>query len=155
MENRAAGVTFIVAAVIRCLTGYVLACIAAGLFQVAFVISPIDLLTADADRLTAVGIWLLLAVLHTGSFAAPFALIAIAVAEWKAITSRGYFAGIGIGIGIIAFLAQAPVRASDQPLKVTVYILAACIASGLVAGLVYWLVAGRLSGRRYRRFPRI
>ncbi len=137
-----------VAAVLRCLSGYIAACVAAAIIEVSFVLPPHELAGAQADRLTAAGIWLLLASLHTAIFAAPFAAIMIAVAEWRGLRSFIYYAGVGFGIAALGFLAQLSGIGVAQPVKVILYVLAAFSIAGIVGGAVYWLLSGRKAGQR-------
>lgn len=137
-----------VAAVLRCLSGYIAACVAAAIIEVSFVLPPHELAGAQADRLTAAGIWLLLASLHTAIFAAPFAAIMIAVAEWRGLRSPMYYAGVGFGIAALGFLAQLSGIGVAQPVKVILYVLAAFSFAGIGGGAVYWLLSGRKAGQR-------
>lgn len=135
------------AAIFRCLAGYLAACVAAGLVQVSFVLPPHELVLAGADRLTAAGIWLLLATLHNGIFGAPFAILAIVVAESRSLKSPFYYAAAGFGISMLGFLAQISGHGFDQPMNVLLFLLAGFTAAGVIAGLVYWRLAGRRAGR--------
>lgn len=137
-----------IATVLRCLAGYVIACMAASVVAVSFVLPPHELAGQGLDRLTAAGIWLLLATLHTAIFAAPFAAVALAVAEWRCLTSPIYYAAAGFGIAMLGFLAQISGAGLPQPLMVTLYVLAALSVSGVIGGFVYWMLAGRGAGRR-------
>lgn len=137
-----------VAAILRCLTGYLVACLAAAVVEVSFVLPPYELVGAEADRLTAAGIWLLLASWQTAVFAAPFAAILIAVAEWRGLKSPFYYVGVGFGIAALGFLAQLSGIGFDQPVKVTLYVAAAFSVAGIVGGLVYWPLSGRKAGHR-------
>lgn len=137
-----------IGAALRCLAGYILASVAAGLMQVAFVLPPYELVGADADRLTAAGIWLLLATLHSGIFGAPFGLVALVLAEWRRFRGPIYYAAVGFGIAMLGFLAQVSGQGFEQPTKVLLYVLTAFTVAGIGAGLIYWLVAGRKAGER-------
>lgn len=137
-----------IGAVLRCLAGYILASLAAGFVQVAFVLPPYELVGASADRLTAAGIWLLLATLHSGIFGAPFALIALMVAEWRCFRGPIYYAATGFGMAMLGFLAQISGHGFAQPMMVLLYVLTAFTLAGVSAGLVYWLVSGRKAGAR-------
>ena len=69
----------------RVLFGFIVACLVAGAATVAFVITPADIATLPAelrpDRLSSAGTLSLLAATHSAIFAAPFALIALVIAE--------------------------------------------------------------------------
>lgn len=140
-------------AIARCLAGYVLASIASGVIQVSFVLPPLELLGADSDRQIAAGIWLLLATLHSGIFGAPFALVAIVVAEWKGFATPVYYVGAGLAIAALGFLAQVSGHGFDQPLPSILYVLTAFLAAGLSAGFVYWSVSGRHAGKHLQLPP--
>lgn len=135
-----------IGAVLRCVAGYILASLAAGIVQVAFVLPPYELVGAGADRLSAAGIWLLLATLHSGIFGAPFALVALAVAEWRCFTGPVYYAAVGFSMAMLGFLAQISGHGFTQPVMVLLYVLVAFTLAGVSAGLVYWLVSGRRAG---------
>jgi hypothetical protein len=135
-----------IATVLRCLASYIIACMAASVVAVSFVLPPHELAGQGLDRLAAAGIWLLLATLHTAIFAAPFAAVALAVAEWRCLTSPIYYAAAGFGIAMLGLLAQ--ISGAGFPLIVTLYVLAALSASGVVGGAVYWMLAGRRAGRQ-------
>lgn len=137
-----------IGAVLRCLAGYILASLAAGIVQVAFVLPPHELIGASADRLTAAGIWLLLATLHSGIFGAPLALIALALAEWRCFRGQIYYMAAGFGMAMLGFLAQISGHGFEQPTMVLLYVLTVFTVAGISAGLVYWLVAGRKAGSR-------
>ena len=80
----------------RVLFGFIVACLVAGAATVAFVITPADIATLPAelrpDRLSSAGTLSLLAATHSAIFAAPFALIALVIAEWRCIRSWVYYA---------------------------------------------------------------
>jgi uncharacterized membrane protein len=137
-----------VAAVLRCLGGYLVACVAAAIIEVSFVLPPHELLSAGIDRLTAAGIWLLLASLHTAIFAAPFAAIMIGIAERRGLKSSLYYVCVGIGIAALGFLAQLSGTGAVQPVKVTLYPLVAFSVAGIVGGAVYWFLSGRKADQR-------
>jgi len=137
-----------VAAILRCLAGYLIACFAAATVQVSLVLPPHELLGAEAERLTAAGIWLLFATVHTAIFAAPFAIVMIALAERRNISSFIYYAAVGLGIAAVGFLAQFRGPGLGQPQEVILYVLAAFFSAGVAGGLVYWFISGRKAGRR-------
>lgn len=71
-------------------------------------------------------------------------VLVIAVAEWKRIRGWLYFAVAG-GLTAILLLALLGVPAfrSDSD---SIYASAFLLVGGLVAGFVYWLIAGKTSG---------
>lgn len=139
------------ATALRCVGGYLLASIACGVVQVSFVLPPLELITADTDRQIAAGIWMLLASLHSAIFGAPFALVALLVAEWKRLVNPIFYIAAGFSIAVLGFLTQISGYGFEQPLSVILYVLAAFLTGGMSAGLVYWLVSGRHAGKS-RRF---
>lgn len=149
-QKAAAGfpVYAMLAAIVRCTAGYVLACAVSGIIQVAFVLPPLELAGAGSDRQMAAGIWATLAAVHTGLFAAPFALVAMVIAEWRGFRDLTYYLATGSGIALLGFLAQLLGGGFEQPVMVTLYVLAACLTAGVGAGLVFWLAAGRRAGKR-------
>lgn len=135
---------------IRVLFGFILACLIAALAQVLFVITPDELVTLPAEALTTrtgqVGILALVAATHFAIFAAPFALVVAAFAEWQAIRGWAFYVLAGLAIALAGFLAQYTSEVQGQATIVNNYALRAFLTTGFVGGLVYWLVAGRGAG---------
>jgi hypothetical protein len=135
-----------IASLIRILFGLLVACLAAGLTQVLFVITPVELLatpsSALAERLGGAGILALVGATQAAVFSSPFALIAVAVGEWQGLRSWIYYALAGLAISVAAFFAQYN---SEQggPTIVNDYALQAFLATGFIAGLAYWATSGR------------
>jgi hypothetical protein len=131
--------------VIRILIGFAIACLAAAAVLVSFVMTT-DLVTDDLDKLGSVGMLVLLAATHTALFSAPFAVIGAVVGEWQAIRGWAYYGLAGLAIAIAGFIAQYSSEAAGQPTIVNSYALAAFLTSGVVGGLIYWLLSGRYAG---------
>lgn len=135
---------------VRVLLGFALACLAAGLVQVLFVITPAELARlpthAVTERVQGAGVLWLLAATQAAVFSVPFALVAGAVAEWQGIRSWIYYALAGAGIALAGFLTQLAGETGALTV-VNGYALAAFLATGLAAGLVYWAIAGRKACR--------
>ncbi len=129
-----------VVAIIRFVLGFVAAVLAAGAVQVLFVAGLDGLVSADEARLETLGLLALLAATQAAVFAAPFAIITAVVSSWLPVRSVLYFGGAGIAIALAGFAAQYIGEAGDGTI-LNRYALAAYAASGLAAGLVYWLVA--------------
>lgn len=132
----------------RIVGGFILASIAAGGVVVA-AWGPMG--GAFEEAWTAVdfiGSAVFLAI-FIGGFAAVPALVAMAVAEVFRITSPYYFVLSG---GVVAMLPGLPFAfdpATETPAAAVasgVPFLTLLAAAGFVAGVVYWLVAGRHSG---------
>ena len=136
--------------IIRVLIGFALACLAAGVVKVGFVMTPAELssLPTDvvADRLGKAGELAVRVATHHAVFSAPFALFATVMGEWLNVRSWIYYALAGMAIALIGFLSQYSSEAASQPSIVNNYALTAFLTAGFVAGLVYWMVAGRSAG---------
>jgi hypothetical protein len=131
----------------RVITGFILACLTAGLVQVLFVMTPAQLLGSPSDvfaqRTGETGLLAALAATHAAIFASLFALIAIGIGEWMGIRSLPYYLLAGATIAMLGFIAQFASEAPGQPTIFNNYALKAFLTSGFFAGLVYWLAAGR------------
>jgi hypothetical protein len=134
----------------RVLFGFIVACLVAGAATVAFVITPADIATLPAalrpDRLSSAGTLSLLAATHSAIFAAPFALIALVIAEWRCIRSWVYYATVGILIAFAGFGAEYLNEVGGQPSIVNSYAMRAYLAVGFLGGIAYWLAVGRRTG---------
>jgi MFS family permease len=139
---------------LRVLFGFAIACLVAGVATVAFVVSPVELanLPAEAqpERLGNAGILALLTATHSAIFAFPFALVALGIAELWRIRSWLYYALVGIVISLGGLAAVYLNEVPGQPSILNDYALIAFATVGLLAGLTYWLVAGRCAGGRRR-----
>jgi hypothetical protein len=131
----------------RVIAGFILACLTAGLVQVFFVMTPVQLLGSPSDvfaqRTGETGLLAALAATHAAIFASLFALIAIGIGEWMGIRSLPYYLLAGAAIAMLGFIAQFSSEAPGQPTIFNNYALKAFLTSGFFAGLVYWLAAGR------------
>jgi MFS family permease len=128
----------------RVIIGFVLACLAAGLAVVLFVYTPLELAgDLASERLVEVGLLALAAATHSAVFAAPFALIGAVIGEWLKIGSWMYYVLVAIAIAAVGFTAQFWTEAAGEATIVNNYAVTAFIVTGFVAGLVYWLFAGR------------
>jgi len=130
---------------IRVIFGFALACLAAGLTVVLFVHTPVELVDLQSERLREVGLLSLAAATHSAMFAAPFALIGAGFGEWRRIGSWMYYVLVAIAIAAIGFLAQFWAEAQGEASIVNNYAVTAFLLTGFVAGLVYWLFAGRFA----------
>lgn len=141
--------------VIRVVLGFVLACLAAGLTVVLFVYTPLELTDLQSERLSEVGLMSLFAATHSAVFAAPFALIGAGFGEWQRIGSWLYYVLVAIAIAAIGFMAQFWTEATGEASIVNSYAVTAFVLTGLVAGTVYWLFAGRSAADRGTMEPEI
>lgn len=135
---------------LRVLFGFVMACLAAGFVKVMFVMTPPELLTLPEnvmyDRLGDAGVLSLAAATQSAVFAAPFALVAAAIAEWQGLRSLLYYLAIGLAISAGGFTALYAAEIENQPSIVNSYAMTAYTFAGLAGGVVYWLLSGRFSG---------
>lgn len=136
----------------RVCAGYVLACVAAAYTKLLFMTTPAQLSTLPSDLLAERMTDILsrgwkYAVLFV-IFSLPFAVIAIAVAEWRRLGGWQYCVLSAIAISMVSYVARYNGEAPGDPTIVNNYALLAYVTTGFVAGLLYWLVAGRSSGRR-------
>lgn len=84
----------------------------------------------------------LVLILYAGALSFAPALVAIVLAEAFGWRSVFYWLAIGGGIGLAAHLVTVPI----EPLMPQGERAALYLGGGFVGGLVYWLIAGRLSG---------
>ncbi len=133
----------------RVLFGFALACVAAGLTTVLFAVGTSDVSSGDPDRITRMLELVALTATHSAVFAAPFALLSAAVSEWQGVRSWFYHAVAGLGIATAGFAAQYFSEIPGTASVATQYPLMAYAATGLVAGLVYWIFAGRRAGEPF------
>jgi hypothetical protein len=132
---------------IRVLFGFVLACLAAGLTMVLFVFTPLEVTGMPGDRLSEVGLLTLAAATHSAVFAAPFALIGAVFGEWQRVGGWLYYVLVAIVIAGIGFTAQSWTESIGEASIINSYAVSAFLLTGFVAGMVYWLVAGRYASR--------
>ena len=128
-------------AIIRVIFGFIAAVLVAGAVQVLFVAGPDDISGGvSASRLQDLGLLTLVEATHSGVFSAPFVFLAAAVAAWLPIRSGLFFVLVGIAVALAGFFAQYVGEGGTQTI-LNRYALAAYVASGFAAGLVYWIVA--------------
>jgi hypothetical protein len=133
--------------ILRVLIGFAAACLAAGLSLVLFVYTPVELASLPpgmaTDRTAEAGLLSLAVATHAAKFAAPLAALAAIVGEGRRIRSWTYYVLVGIVIAVLGFLMQHFSETTGQPTILNNYALTAFIATGFIAGLVYWLFSGR------------
>jgi hypothetical protein len=144
---------------IRALLGFVAAAIAGGCTLALFVTTPRELAILPAaalgDALASTGWLALAAATSIALFGAPFALLAAALGEARGFRGAAFYAAIGVIAAGLAFLTLYVGEPGTAPGPASAYALAAFAATGLIAGLAYWLVAGRLAGSAERRATRL
>lgn len=143
---------------LRVLFGFAVACLVAGAATVAFIVTPADIASlpaeAQPERLGNAGILALLAATHSAIFAFPFALIALGIGELWRVRSWLYYVLVGAVISLGGLAAVYLNEVPEQPSILNDYALITYATVGVLAGLAYWLVAGRCAGgRRGRAAP--
>jgi hypothetical protein len=133
-------------ALFRVLFGFILACLAAGLTKMLFAFGPDQVLDGNPDKISKFIDGVLFTATHSAVFAAPFAFIATAISEWQAIRNWAYHALGGLAISVAGFVAQMSSEPAGAPSIVNNYALTTFLTTGFVAGLTYWLFAGRTAG---------
>ncbi len=132
---------------VRSLFGFAFACLAAALTQVLFVITPADLYLLDGDqRIEQVGRALavaLSAATQFAIFAAPFALAAILFGFVQGFRGWAYYVFVGLAIALLGFGALYAGETGSDFTIANSYAIAAFSFSGIIAGYVFWLFAGR------------
>ncbi|CFX07702.1 membrane protein of unknown function [Candidatus Filomicrobium marinum] len=141
-----------IASFLRILLGFVFACLAAAMTKVAFVITPADILAlgpdAQLERLARAGALILAVATQSAIFALPFAAIAIGLAHWLRIRGWPYYGFAGLLISLLGFAALYASEPSGIPTIANAYAVAAYLFAGVIGGYVYWVIAGRVAGRR-------
>ena len=133
---------------LRVLIGLGLACLASGLTITAFIYSPLELIQGGGDKAAEDGLLALMAA-GLSARAAPLALIALAILEWRRLGSWFIYAPTGVAFGGLGFLVLCAADAGGRGcLADTYYVLEAFLTTGLTAGTVYWLFAGRFAAAR-------
>ena len=138
---------------VRILVGFIAACLAAAVVKIGYVAPPSELWSlphdAMARRLSDLGELILLTATHQAIFAAPFAIIALALAEWQRWRDLAYYAFIGVAIAITGFgLLYSSETGSQAETIVNDYAIKAFLTAGFFGGFAYWLFAGRFAGAR-------
>lgn len=128
----------------RVLLGFLAANLVAGLVLVLFVVTPSDI-AADSDRMPGAGLLALSAATQSAIFSAAFALLAAAFAEWQNLRGWLYYALTGVAIAAAGLMVQYSGEAPTQTI-LNDYAVRAFMATGILAGLTYWFIAGRRAG---------
>ena len=138
---------------IRAVFGFFMACIAAGLVTVLFAYSPSELSGMSPDRASdALALTWPIAT-HMAIFSAPFALVAIAVAEWQRWGDWTYYVVAAVAIAIIGFAAQysSETAAQGWTILASNYPLITFMTAGATGGIVYWILSGHVHSAPQRR----
>jgi hypothetical protein len=132
-------------AILSIVAGYMAACLAAGATQVLFVIEPGGM-SATREAAAAAALLIAMAATQAGTFALPFAVIAIGVTEVFGYRGWLTYAVAGVAIALCGYWTV--IAGDGGPALRDDVALRAFAVSGAVAGLVYWSVAGRNAARR-------
>jgi hypothetical protein len=134
--------------IFRVLSGFLLACLAAGLTKLLFAYTPAELSNLPPEVASDYLALALPLATHTAIFSAPFALVAIAIGEWRRWRDWAYYALTAMAIALIGYFAQYQSETATQGWSIAAnnYALVAFLTTGFVGGLVYWLFSGRLAG---------
>lgn len=142
----------------RVLIGFAAACLAAAYTKLFFAVTPAELSGLPSDiatermSLIADKGWKF-AVLF-GLFSLPFAIVALAIAEWRSVRSWTYYALVAIGIALVGFIAQWQSQPENAAFDVARnYAFTAYLTTGFMAGLFYWLFSGRSAGGAAAQYP--
>lgn len=138
--------------IFRVLSGFIVACLAAGLTKVLFAYSPAEL-SALLPEVALERVSLMMPVAtHIAIFSAPFALVVTAFGEWQGLRDWSYYGVAAIAIALIGFFAQYQSETATQGWSIlnSNYPIIAFLTTGFVGGVAYWLVSGRLAGGRPR-----
>lgn len=136
-----------VGSVLRVIIGFVVACFAAALVQVAFALTPAEMISASSARWSEAGVLLVGTATITMIFAASFAAISALISEWQGIRNFAYHALVGVGIAMAGHALLYSGQNSAEPSIVNSYAAAAYLTAGLAGGTIYWAFAGRWAHR--------
>ncbi len=128
---------------IRVLIGFAAACLAAAYTKLFFAYTPAEIMNLPSD--VAFDRFLDI-VEHGWKYAIPFAIVGLSLAEFRGVRSWTYYAIVALAVALLAFVVQAQGEARGAATVVNNYAFAAYLTTGLMAGLFYWLVAGRFAG---------
>ncbi len=139
-----------IAAAFRILFGFVLASFAAALTQVLFVITPADLYGLEGDaRWQRFGFSVAIAAsaaTQIAIFAAPFALAAVLYGYFQEIRGWAFYVFCGLAIALLGLGVLYAGEGGSEYTIANGYAIAAYAFSGVIAGYVYWVVAGYRAG---------
>jgi Na+/citrate or Na+/malate symporter len=129
--------------------GFLLAITAAGVF-LHLPLLPVLGSPYEDERLMALGgmaVSLPFLVAVIGYYALVPTALLVAAAEWFGWRGFLFYVLAGAVIGLVASFASRTGDAAAQQPPASAETLLAIVAAGMIAGLVYWLVAGRSAGR--------
>lgn len=130
------------------LIGYIVACAGFALVLVSFVFTPVELWSSGGDRWSMASFQLLASTILVAFFSAIPVLPAAAIAEWRGIRSWQYYVLVALLFAGAGFVAQYLSEQEGALSIVNRYALVAFATGAIVAGTLYWLIAGRGAGTR-------
>ncbi|MEO1609862.1 MAG: hypothetical protein AAFR90_11090 [Pseudomonadota bacterium] len=140
---------------LRVSLGFVLACLAAGFIIVLFAFTPAKLIDADAVSWGETGILALQTATMAGYLALYVATLPIISSEVMGIRHIFYHCCVGIATAVAGVGLLISGESSEMPTILYFYAVAAFLTTGLFAGFVYWLFAGRWAYRSPGRETRM
>jgi hypothetical protein len=131
---------------LRVFAAFVAACFAAAVVQVFFAFTPVQIAN-PSEGLSLLGVTTIIpkAMLQSFLFAAPFVLVAAAIAEWQGIRDWIYYTLVGVAIAFAGFTTLHMGEGVDRTLLHD-FAMRAFLAAGAAAGFVYWMAGGRDAG---------
>ena len=135
-----------IAALFRILFGLLIACLFAGAVQVAFALTPAELVVAGADRWLIAAAWALDSATVIALVAVPLGFLAGLFSEMAAIRSFAYHVLAGIFVALAGFAILYSGEGPGDPTLGNSYAIAAYLTTGFAGGIAYWLVSGRFAG---------
>jgi hypothetical protein len=128
---------------------FMVACAAAGLTMAFGVMAP-DFRGLDSDPFERIIFFTVafFATSYAGATALLPAFIGIVLAEAARLRSLLYYGGVGALIGLAAYYSAdiASMLEETTDIPPVGHSLELAAAAGIVAGVVYWLIAGRRAG---------
>ena len=91
------------------------------------------------------------AAMQSALFALPFAAVSILFGIIQRVRGWVFYVFVGLAIALLGFAALYASEDGGQPTIANSYAVAAFAFSGIIAGYVYWLIAGHRAGANRRR----
>ena len=140
----------------KIIAGYLVGCVASGMTIVLASFLPHYVESALSPELVLIGWVWATATAATLIYSALPTLLVVVYAEHAKIRSVGYYVSGGALIGIVAVTLFLVLMLwlggsmwgfiSGRTPTVMSFMFGSCVLAGIVAGLVYWLMAGRHAG---------
>ncbi len=133
-------------ALLRILLGMLVACLVAGAVQVIFALTPSELAAAGPNPWQIAFVQIVQTAAAVALIGVPFVFLSGVFCEVMAVRAFVYHAIVGILIALAGFAVLWTGQAPDEPTLANSYAIATFITTGFLAGIAYWLVAGRFAG---------